>query len=148
MHAIHFWSRHWLSRPHPFSDEKGCNCLRHIQVLQKTSRPNEKLATVNGHTSKICGMMAMTGCLATWNTWDAVPVQMHPIVTVWTSEAQTLSWWLTTASCTVLCSCCRFTMHGTTVILQPGDTIVVPKNTVHSAEVVGKENVVFFDSTR
>ena len=42
----------------------------------------------------------------------------------------------------------RFTMYGKTVILDPGDTIEVPKNIIHSAEVVGKENVVFFDSTK
>ena len=39
-------------------------------------------------------------------------------------------------------------MYGKTVILDPGDTIEVPKNTVHSAEVVGTENVTFFDSTK
>lgn len=39
-------------------------------------------------------------------------------------------------------------MHGRTVVLQPGDTIEVPRDTVHSAEVLGSDPVVFFDSTK
>ncbi|KAK7087472.1 hypothetical protein V1264_021519 [Littorina saxatilis] len=42
----------------------------------------------------------------------------------------------------------QFAMHGETVVLQPGDMVEVPKNTVHNARVVGKENVVFFDATK
>ncbi|VDK40055.1 unnamed protein product [Taenia asiatica] len=34
-----------------------------------------------------------------------------------------------------------FTMHGKTVILSAGDTIFVPKNTVHASHVVGDEDV-------
>lgn len=42
----------------------------------------------------------------------------------------------------------KFTMYGKEVVLKPGDTIEVPRNTVHNAEVVGTENVLFFDSTK
>lgn len=41
-----------------------------------------------------------------------------------------------------------FTMHGKTVILSAGDTIFVPKNTVHSAHVVGDEDVGFLDASK
>ena len=41
-----------------------------------------------------------------------------------------------------------FTMHGKTVVLTAGDTIFVPKNTIHSAHVVGTENVGFLDASR
>ena len=39
-------------------------------------------------------------------------------------------------------------MYGKTIILDPGDSIEVPQNTIHSAEVVGNEDVIFFDSTK
>ena len=42
----------------------------------------------------------------------------------------------------------RFTMFGETVILKAGDMLEVPKGVVHSASVVGNEDVVFFDSTK
>ena len=42
----------------------------------------------------------------------------------------------------------EFVMYGETVVLEPGDMVEVPKNTVHNARVVGKENVVFFDATK
>jgi len=42
----------------------------------------------------------------------------------------------------------RFAMHGQTIVMEPGDMVEVPKNTVHNASVVGKENVVFFDATK
>uniref|UniRef100_A0A158QII8 Neur_chan_LBD domain-containing protein n=1 Tax=Rodentolepis nana TaxID=102285 RepID=A0A158QII8_RODNA len=38
-----------------------------------------------------------------------------------------------------------FTMHGKTVVLSAGDTIFVPKNTVHAAHVVGDEDPIDFD---
>jgi quercetin dioxygenase-like cupin family protein len=40
------------------------------------------------------------------------------------------------------------TMHGKEVILQAGDCLAVPRNTVHSAAVVGDEAVVSLDGTR
>ncbi|KAL5017326.1 hypothetical protein ScPMuIL_006915 [Solemya velum] len=42
----------------------------------------------------------------------------------------------------------RFSMYGVTVILEPGDMMEVPKNTVHNASVVGSETVIFFDATK
>lgn len=42
----------------------------------------------------------------------------------------------------------QFSMFGETVVLQPGDMVEVPKNTVHNAKVVGDSNVVFYDATR
>ena len=39
-------------------------------------------------------------------------------------------------------------IYGKTYILEPGDMIEIPKNTVHNAKVVGTENVTFFDSTK
>lgn len=42
----------------------------------------------------------------------------------------------------------EFGMYGKTVVLEPGDMVLVPKNTVHNARVIGKEDVVFFDSTK
>ena len=41
-----------------------------------------------------------------------------------------------------------FTMYGKTVVLSTGDTIFVPKNTVHAARVVGDEDVGFLDASR
>ena len=40
----------------------------------------------------------------------------------------------------------QFTMNGKTIVLHPGDTVEVPKGTIHNAEVVGKEAVVFIDA--
>ncbi|KAK7487810.1 hypothetical protein BaRGS_00020951 [Batillaria attramentaria] len=42
----------------------------------------------------------------------------------------------------------EFGMYGHTVVLEPGDMVEVPKNTVHNARVVGREDVVFFDATK
>ena len=42
----------------------------------------------------------------------------------------------------------RMTMKGKSVILEAGDCLLVPKNTVHSAEVVGEESVVSLDATK
>ena len=42
----------------------------------------------------------------------------------------------------------QFSMYGETVVLEPGDMVEVPKNTVHNAKVVGNESVVFFDATK
>ena len=39
-------------------------------------------------------------------------------------------------------------MYGQMLILEPGDIVEVPKNTVHNAKVVGDENVTFFDSSK
>ncbi|PAA46925.1 hypothetical protein BOX15_Mlig020256g1, partial [Macrostomum lignano] len=41
-----------------------------------------------------------------------------------------------------------FRMFGEEVVLEPGDRVLVPKDTVHYAEVVGSQDVVFFDSTK
>ena len=41
-----------------------------------------------------------------------------------------------------------FQMHGERVVLEPGDMIVVPANTVHAAGVVGTESVTFFDASK
>ena len=42
----------------------------------------------------------------------------------------------------------QFCMYGQTVVLNSGDMVQVPKNTVHNAKVVGNKDVTFFDSTR
>ena len=42
----------------------------------------------------------------------------------------------------------KMVMPGESVILEAGDTLVVPKGTVHSAEVVGDEQVVSLDAVR
>ena len=42
----------------------------------------------------------------------------------------------------------RMTMHGQSVILEAGDCLVVPRGTLHSAEVVGNEPVVSLDATK
>ncbi|PVD33013.1 hypothetical protein C0Q70_08461 [Pomacea canaliculata] len=42
----------------------------------------------------------------------------------------------------------QFGMYDQIVVLEPGDMVEVPKNTVHNAQVVGRENVVFFDATK
>ncbi|XP_005112365.1 uncharacterized protein LOC101863317 [Aplysia californica] len=39
-------------------------------------------------------------------------------------------------------------MYGQTLVMEPGDILEVPKNTVHNAKVVGSEDVTFFDSTK
>jgi quercetin dioxygenase-like cupin family protein len=39
-------------------------------------------------------------------------------------------------------------MYGEKVILQPGDVVDVPRDTVHSAAVEGIEPVLFIDSTK
>jgi len=42
----------------------------------------------------------------------------------------------------------QFTMFGETIVMEPGDMIEVPKNTVHNAKVVGNKTVTFFDATK
>lgn len=42
----------------------------------------------------------------------------------------------------------KMTMHGQSIILQAGDTLVVPKGVAHSAEVVGNEPVVSLDAIK
>ncbi len=42
----------------------------------------------------------------------------------------------------------RMIVEGQEVILKPGDSIAVPRGTVHSAEVVGDEPVVSLDATK
>jgi quercetin dioxygenase-like cupin family protein len=42
----------------------------------------------------------------------------------------------------------RMTLEGKAVILEPGDSLEVPRGAVHSAEVVGNEPVVSLDATR
>ncbi len=42
----------------------------------------------------------------------------------------------------------RITIGGESVILEAGDAIVVPRGTMHRAEVVGNEPVVSLDATR
>lgn len=42
----------------------------------------------------------------------------------------------------------RMTMNGRTIVLEAGDTLVVPKHVMHSAEVVGEQPVVSLDAVR
>jgi len=42
----------------------------------------------------------------------------------------------------------RITMGKESVVLKPGDSIYVPKNTEHSAEVIGSESVVSLDAVK
>lgn len=42
----------------------------------------------------------------------------------------------------------RMSMHGTSVVLEAGDLLVVPKHVFHSAEVVGDQPVVSLDAVR
>ena len=42
----------------------------------------------------------------------------------------------------------RMVVEGREVILEAGDSLAVPRGTVHSAEVVGDEAVVSLDATR
>ena len=42
----------------------------------------------------------------------------------------------------------RMSMNGGSVVLEPGDLLVVPKHVFHSAEVVGEEAVVSLDAVR
>ncbi len=42
----------------------------------------------------------------------------------------------------------RLTLEGEAVVLEPGDSIEVPRGAVHSAEVVGDEPVVSLDAIR
>ena len=42
----------------------------------------------------------------------------------------------------------RMRMEGQDVILEPGDTLGVPRGVMHSAEVVGDEPVVSLDAVR
>lgn len=42
----------------------------------------------------------------------------------------------------------RMVMQGESVILEAGDTLVVPRDMVHSAEVVGEEPVVSLDAVK
>jgi len=42
----------------------------------------------------------------------------------------------------------RMTMGGQSLILEAGDTLAVPKETLHSAEVIGNEAVVSLDAVK
>jgi mannose-6-phosphate isomerase-like protein (cupin superfamily) len=42
----------------------------------------------------------------------------------------------------------RITMREGSVVLGPGDAILVPRGTEHSAEVIGNENVVSVDAIK
>ena len=42
----------------------------------------------------------------------------------------------------------RITMGGEKVVLEAGDTVLVPQGTVHSAEVVGEQPVVSLDAVK
>ena len=42
----------------------------------------------------------------------------------------------------------RMVMNGKSIILEAGDTLIVPKGTVHSAEVVGHDPVVSLDAVK
>jgi quercetin dioxygenase-like cupin family protein len=42
----------------------------------------------------------------------------------------------------------RMSVFGQTVVLEAGDSLLVPKGAVHSAEVVGEEPVVSLDAVR
>ena len=49
---------------------------------------------------------------------------------------------------TVISGQFRMTAAGKEFILGPGDMLLVPANTVHTAEVVGKTPVVSLDATK
>jgi quercetin dioxygenase-like cupin family protein len=49
---------------------------------------------------------------------------------------------------TVLRGRFRLRLLGQEVILEPGDMIAVPANTIHNAEVVGDESVVSLDASK
>ena len=42
----------------------------------------------------------------------------------------------------------KMTMYGQSIVLQAGDSLVVPKNVAHSAEVIGDEAVVSLDAIK
>ena len=42
----------------------------------------------------------------------------------------------------------RMVMNGKSIILEAGDTLIVPKGTVHSAEVIGHDPVVSLDAVK
>lgn len=42
----------------------------------------------------------------------------------------------------------RMEMEGQSVILKPGDYLIVPRGVLHSAEVVGNESVVSLDAIK
>lgn len=42
----------------------------------------------------------------------------------------------------------EFCMYGKKIVLQAGDTLVVPKNEPHSAKVIGDKKLEFFDATK
>jgi len=42
----------------------------------------------------------------------------------------------------------RMSMHGVQIVLRAGDRLVVPKDVVHDAEVLGDEPVVSLDAVR
>lgn len=42
----------------------------------------------------------------------------------------------------------QFSMYGKTVVLEPGDIVDIPQNTIHNARVVGNQKVDFFDATK
>ena len=42
----------------------------------------------------------------------------------------------------------EFVMYGEKVVLEPGDMVEVPKNTVHNARVIGEEDAVVFGATK
>jgi quercetin dioxygenase-like cupin family protein len=42
----------------------------------------------------------------------------------------------------------RMIVEGSEVVLEAGDTIVVPRGTLHSAEVLGSNPVISLDATR
>ena len=49
---------------------------------------------------------------------------------------------------TVVSGCFRMTMGDVDAVLEAGDCLAVPRGTLHSAEVVGREPVVSLDATR
>ena len=48
----------------------------------------------------------------------------------------------------VVSGCFRMTMGDVDAVLEAGDCLAVPRGTLHSAEVVGREPVVSLDATR
>jgi quercetin dioxygenase-like cupin family protein len=42
----------------------------------------------------------------------------------------------------------KITMYGKSIILTPGCYVMVPKNTIHSAEVIGDEAVISIDAVK
>ena len=48
----------------------------------------------------------------------------------------------------VLNGCFLIRLYGVEVVLEAGDWVVVPMNTIHSAEVIGNQDVISIDAVK